>query len=1200
MNCPGCRQPYPAGFAFCPHCGTALDTSSTGALAPAALLQRALHEQGGSRDQGVTFHNRRMITILFCDVVDSTALAEQLDPEDYLEIMNGAFDALTPSIVRHEGMVARLVGDAALAFFGASTAHEDDPERAVRAGLEMVEQVARYREHLAQERGIEGFAVRVGINTGLVVVGAVGSDERAEYTAMGEAVNLAARMQTAAPPGGVLITQDTYRQVRGRFDFVPQPLMRVKGHSEPLQTYLVVRAKPLAFPVRNRGIEGVTTPMVGRDAEMATLQNAYLDASEGGQARIVTVLGEAGLGKSRLLDEFTAWVDLRPEYQYYWRGRATRSTQATPYALLRDLFARRFRIQDSDSAADALARFRQALSGILAPEQADLAGHLAGFDFSASPAVRGLLGSPAFRQIAAGALRQALQTLWGLGRDGAPVGDQTLQAGQEGPVVVLLEDLHWADDASLDLIASLTGEDGQARLLMVAAARPDFLQRRPNWGEGQETHLRLELRPLSRRSSRALAGEILRRVPQVPRHLVERLVDGADGNPFFLEELVKVLIEDGAIETGVDEWRINPEKLRDARLPPTLTAVLQARLDALPAAERLVLQRASVIGKQFWDTLVADLVPEVPDVAPPLAALRSRELIYRRERSAFAGATEYTFEHAILREVTYESVLLHVRRECHAQVARWLEARAGERLNEYLAQIAGHYHQAGQDRVAAAWYIRAGEHAANLGANGEARELFEIGLRLLPAGDLEQRWRALAGHDEVLGVLGESDARQVDDDALLALAWEMDDDNKVAEAQFRRGHYLAVLSRYGEAMEALDLALAAAGRAGNLKVRANALSVKLSNLPRMGRMAEAAAIVGEALACADRLGQPMTLARTLSNISIYYAAEGDLVQAAQLMARQAGVMREMGNLFGEGLGLGNLGYYYLLLGDYAKARATLEDALALTKRIGARRERLYTQLNLALACGRTGDATTARELLEEILPELATLGDAFAAASGKNYLGLVLEQCAEAPAAAAAFQEAHDLLAAIGARGPAMDALAGLVRCRMAKGLLDQVREGTDEIWSTLQQGLGGMEFPMLAYETCAAAFERLGETELGAAAARAGYLALVDQAAKIGDPEWRRSFMENIAEHRALVERIREIDPALRGKASRASFHPHPARTLRRACYGPATVSALRLPRRGRVDPGSGKPGHRNRRAGQLRAGDGHSGRHPGAEVHR
>jgi class 3 adenylate cyclase/tetratricopeptide (TPR) repeat protein len=1118
MTCPRCRQECPPDFAFCPRCGAALQSVSSGSHASAVSERRPLPQQSATQ------HERRMITILFCDVVGSTAMAEHLDPEEFLEIMNGAFETLIPHVIQHEGTVSRLMGDAVLALFGTPVAHEDDPERAVRAALEMAEAARLYGAHLARKRGIEGFAVRAGINTGLVVVGAVGSDLRAEYTAMGDAVNLASRLQTAAPPGGVLITHDTYRQVQGNFEVALQPPLRVKGYSDPVQTYLVKGVKPLAFFVGNRGVEGIATRMVGRDRELSALKDAYAGVAEKHGTRVVTVLGEAGIGKSRLLNEFLCWADARPEHPSCWRGRATRATQLAPYALLRDLFVRHFGIVDTDTAEQALSRFRQSMHGILEQDQADLAGHLAGFDFSSSPVVRALLGTPAFGQIAAASLRQALRAFWQLGPEGTDPRLSSAAPGTPGPVLLLVEDLHWADEASLDLIAGLVGEaqaaERQGQLLLVAAARPEFLERRPRWGERLKGHTRIDLLPLSPRSSRALVRDILQRLPEVPENLREMLVANAEGNPFYLEELVKMLIEDGAIEPGAGPWRINGEKLGLVRLPPTLTAVLQARLDALPADERIVLQRASVIGKQFWDSLVAELAPDGADARRELAALESRELVFRYEQLAFVGVREYTFKHAILQQVTYETVLLQVRRACHAQVARWLEARAGERLDEYLTLIAEHHSLAGQPRVAASWYIRAGERAANLGANGDARRFFETALGLLPPDDLEQRWCALLAHDEVLGVLGDTDARLADDAALLALAEQMGDDSRLAIAHYHRGHYLGVLSRYADAVEALDVALAAAERAGDLVVRADVLSVKVLNLVKQGRMAEAGATAPIALACAEELGQPSTLARTLTNVSIYFAAAGDLARAARLIARQAAIMQEAGNLFLQAASLGNLGYYYLMLGRYPQAGETLEQALTLTEVIGARRERLYNQLNLGLACWRVGDRVRARRLLQEAVPELDAVGDVYGRASGQVYLGLVLQSSGELVAAEAILAEAKRTMEAIGVRGSVADASAGLLCCHLAQGDLQAIRTAAAAVWSFLEEGVTGMEFRLLAYEACARAFDVVGERDRSSAATAAAYSALMDQAGRISDPEWRQSFLRDIAEHQALLER--------------------------------------------------------------------------------
>ncbi len=733
-TCAECGHELLPGAKFCVNCATpvpgfdAPEPESARHDTLAERLQRLVPREYAERllaTRGQVSPERRTVTILFSDVKGSTALAENLDPEDVLEIMNGAFDLLIEPVYRYEGTLARLMGDAVLAFFGAPVAHEDDAERAVRAALEITAGARRYAEKLEAERGIRGFAVRAGIHTGLVVVGEVGSDLRVEYTAMGDAVNLAARLEQHAPAGGVLISEDTYRQVRGVFDVAPRPLLAVKGKSEPVQTYLVVAAKPRAFRKPMRGVEGIETRLVGREAELKHLRDAFHTAREDMELQVVTVIGDAGVGKSRLLHEFDIWTEAQPEQFYYFKGRAFPEMEDTPYGLLRNVITFRFQIQDSD--APSVVREKLEAGAAVALGEADSSraaahylGHLVGLEFGESEHLEKLVDD------AQGLRDRAL---------GCLVGYFEGMAGQL-PVLILLDDLHWADESSLDALNHLSlALEGQP-VMVVCAARPALFERRPHWGEGQVFHSRLALEPLSKWDSRRLVIEILQKLDQVPQVLRDVIVAGAEGNPFFIEELVKMLIGDGVIVKGEEQWQLEPDRLAEIRVPRTLNGVLQARLDRLPNEERTVLQQASVVGRLFWDQAVARIreskgvAGELGELGKRLSELRDREMVYQRETSAFADAREYLFKHSLLREVTYESVLKRLRRTYHGLVADWLLEQGGDRVEEMTALIADHLALAGRSAEAVEYLLRAGDRARNLYAHREAIRAYERALAL--------------------------------------------------------------------------------------------------------------------------------------------------------------------------------------------------------------------------------------------------------------------------------------------------------------------------------------------------------------------------------------------------------------------------------------------------------------------------------------
>ena len=673
------------------------------ALATAPLRARLA---GLLRPNGV---QRRQVTVLFADVVGSTAMAQGLDAEDTLQVLSGALQRMAALIEAHQGRVLRFTGDGVKAAFGMDMALEDDAERAVRAGLAIVEAGREQADAARRLHGIDGFAVRVGLHTGDV---ALGSGVEADNTAMGAAVNIAARMEQSAPPGTLRISHDTWSQVRGLFDLELQPPLQVKGIEAPMVTYLVRAALDRSVASVERGLQGLATPLVGRDGELQRLLNAVARTRTTQQLQALTLLGDAGLGKSRLLREATAalttpqWAPQRAQ-----QAAQQAAPQAGPrpdcrvltlrsqpdgmlrlFGLLRSLLATQLGVADTDSAEVARRKVVEGLSpwfNARGERQAQLIGQLSGLDFGDSPHIRGL-DPRSLREQAFAALRAYLQAL----------------AAEDGALLVLIvEDLHWADDGSLDWLQHLLAHAAELPLALLMTARPALLTRRPDWCTDET---RLSLSPLAAAQSDLLVQALLQRIAAVPPRLIELIVGQAEGNPYYMEELVRRLIDDRVIVAGEPHWTVQVDRLRTVRLPGTLVGLLQARLDALPAPERQAARQASIVGHVFWDDALQALDAHAPLALP---ALQRAAFVQVRDSSDFEGTIERQFDHHLLHQVTYDTLLKAERKRGHGAAARWLSERTPGRGGEFLAMTGEHAERAGETALAIDCFERAAQEA---------------------------------------------------------------------------------------------------------------------------------------------------------------------------------------------------------------------------------------------------------------------------------------------------------------------------------------------------------------------------------------------------------------------------------------------------------------------------------------------------------
>lgn len=934
-----------------------------------AVLREKLEALGG---EPAPERHRKLVTIMFVDIVGSTRMVRDLDPEENLEIMDTALKRLSAPIEGYGGRVTRFMGDGFVAVFGDPVAHETDAEMAVRAGLEVLAISQEYAAELVNRRGIVDFDIRIGVHTGQVIIG--GYSEAAD-TIMGSAINLAARIEQAALPGYLLISQTTYRHVQELFDTEPLEPVWAKGFQDPVPVYLVLGARPRAFHRVDFGVEGVRTRMIGRERQLTRLQEALHRCVEGRHLRAITVIGEAGVGKSRLIYEFETWLESLDFEVRQFKGRAYLETQDMPFALMRDIFANEFRIQDDDRAEVVREKMSRGVESALegdadARMKAHFIGQVLGFDFSASPFVREALSDPA-------QLR---------GRAMAYLADYARATTSGTVTVLLLEDIHWADASSLETLGLLAQILPDQPLLIVALARPDLDTTHPKWGEGIPSHGRMVLEPLSPKDTERLVNEILQRVDEVPQRLRDLVTANAEGNPYFVEEMIKVLIEDGVVVKGDPKWAVRRERLDSVRLPSTLMGVLQARLDSLTTREHVIVQQASVVGRVFWDALLCHINQaserqlDDDEIHAGLDDLQTREMIFPRKSSAFANTRERLFKHIILREVAYESVLISLRHLYHGLVADWLVEQSGERVREYVGLIADHLHRAGRDHEAATYLYTAGEQAAAQFANDEALEYFRRALALAPEDDRALRFDVLLARDHIHDLQGKREAQARDIERLEALAGRVEGSPssravRMAKAMQRKSKYLEGLGRFPEAGAAAEATVRWARQGGDAEMEAAGRVRWAVALWRLGQYEEAREQAEETLALSEEFDLPLYWAHARVQMGNYHWFEGDYASAADAYRVALNVYRKLEYARGVGAVLLNLALVSLHLGELDQAQSYAEEGLEQFRRMENVKEQAHTTTTFAQVARMRGKYALALEQLEAALPLVRGIGD---------------------------------------------------------------------------------------------------------------------------------------------------------------------------------------------------------------------------------
>ena len=863
VTCPACGRENPEGFAFCGMCGAA--------LAPAAAPPR---------------EERKVVTILFTDLVGSTARAEGLDPEDVRATLSAYYARLRAELERHGGTVEKFIGDAVMAVFGAPVAHEDDPERAVRAALAI-------RDSIGEE-----LQIRTAVNTGEALVALGARPVEGEGMVSGDVVNTTARLQGAAPVNGILVGEGTYRATRHVVEYRDAPAVEAKGKSEPVKVWEAVAVRSrLGSDVEER----LRTPLVGRERERSLLADAFGRARSEQSVQLLTLVGVPGIGKSRLVAELFHVVDAEPDLIAWRQGRSLPYGESVAYSALGEIVKSHAGILVSDSLETAETKLAETVAGLVEDEdeRAWLAEHarpLLGLEGAERPD----------RDEAFGAWRRFLEA-----------------AAEQHPLVLVFEDLHWADDGLLDFVDHLADWATTVPLLVVGTARPELLDRRPGWGGGKLNAFTLSLGALTDDDTARLLQHLVDRVVldvDAQRAVLQR----AEGNPLYAEEYARLLAEHDA--PG------------DLPLPETVQGLIAARIDALAPAEKAFLQDASVVGKVFWPGALGNPDGEL------VHALERKEFIRRDRRSSIAGETQYAFRHALVRDVAYGQIPRPQRIERHRRAAEWITSLASDRGEDRAEMLAHHY------REALALGSAAGIDVSDL--RGPAQKAFaDAAARALSL----SAWPAAVQLGEEALELTDPDAPdrpriqltvayatwyvKRDDPELIASAVEgflaREDLASAAEASALLARVLGNRGDAAGSQAAGERAVELARRVPSSSATAGAIAQYASiTIVQQRDSATAVELAREALALAEEIGDASVAARALNTIGLARVHEGD-AEGIRDLERSVEVSLAAGASGGAGSALNNLAAALSTVGRLSDGLARLDEARAVYERHGS-------------------------------------------------------------------------------------------------------------------------------------------------------------------------------------------------------------------------------------------------------------------------
>ena len=934
LICPSCGAENADGAKFCSECGASL----------AQLEQRR--------------KERKFATALFADLVGSTALAEREDPEVVQSVVGRTFDRLSEEIARYEGLLEKFMGDAVLAVFGVPRSHEDDAERAVRAALEMQAVLSELNRGFAAE-GKPTLEMRIGVEAGEVLVDVERAAGRHDRMLTGDAVNTAARLETSAEPGHIVVGPGVYASTKDVIEYRELEPLALKGKAEPVPAWRALRIK-----ARTRGERpslGMESRLVGRDEELSVLKQTLQRLETEGRPALVTIVGPAGVGKSRLVAELEHFVEGLPQIVYWRRGRSL-AYGNTSYSAFADAIKAQCEIFEDDAAE-------------VAGKKADAAVRELFGDESVAPQIRALVGAGEAR----GMSREDLFEAWRRFLE---------RLAARYPLALVLDDLHWADAGLLDFVEHVA-DWAQGPIMIVATARPELFETRPTWGGGKRNAASIYLDPLSAAEGEAMLDALLSG-PITPE-LKRTIVDRSEGNPLYVEEIVRKLIDDGVLRaTEAAKWEV-ARPVAEVELPRSVHGLIAARLDGLPDDEKAVLQDAAVVGRVFWLGAVAELTGRpMAEVREGLGRLRVKEIVLPHEPSSFSDEYEFSFRHNLIRDGAYDSLPKTLRADKHAGVARWAEARAGDRADEISELIATHELEAlryldelGERREdlmreAFRWSKAAGDRTTALWQRAEGVRWYREAERLadslgLPAAERAELARAHL--DAAWGVEPMEELSRLAQRAIEVFE-EIEDPVRVGWARTREVLPLFMSARKEDSERQARAAIETLEPLGERDELADALHSLGWILWRQGRNDEAEPLLQRSMAMAERVDAPLVLAQATQTLAVCLAQSGRSAEALETMEDAYRLAKEVGeliNLLRACLNLPSL--LADLASDWVRAESVTREGLELAQRAGATVSEAWLTGNLGDGLWKLGHLEEAEQLQRRAIELATAVGD---------------------------------------------------------------------------------------------------------------------------------------------------------------------------------------------------------------------------------